>query len=134
MGGVCIDCVNVARRKRGAGSAEVRRRNHQSGLLRSYGLTPDEFGVMVCSQAGRCAICGAPARNKHGGELHVDHDHATGAVRELLCMNCNSALGCMHESIGRAEAIIAYLCRHHDAPLAKLTGIYPLSPRLTEEM
>lgn len=42
---------------------------------------------MLAEQGGVCAICrAAPA-------AHVDHDHATGAVRALLCFNCNGGLG-----------------------------------------
>ena len=42
---------------------------------------------MLAAQAGLCAVCrSAPA-------VHVDHDHATGTVRALLCFNCNGGLG-----------------------------------------
>ena len=42
---------------------------------------------MLRKQDGVCAICRtAPA-------AHVDHDHGTGAVRALLCFNCNGGLG-----------------------------------------
>lgn len=42
---------------------------------------------MLAEQGGLCAVCKvAPA-------AHVDHDHATGAVRALLCFNCNGGLG-----------------------------------------
>jgi hypothetical protein len=42
---------------------------------------------MLEAQDGLCAICrSAPA-------VHVDHDHETGAVRALRCLNCNGGLG-----------------------------------------
>lgn len=56
-------------------------------LKRRYGITAVEADAMLEEQGGLCAICkAAPA-------AHVDHDHATGAVRALLCFNCNGGLG-----------------------------------------
>jgi len=42
---------------------------------------------MLEAQGGLCAIC------KTAPAAHVDHDHETGAVRALLCFNCNGGLG-----------------------------------------
>jgi hypothetical protein len=56
-------------------------------LTRRYGITAAEADYLLSEQGGLCAICkAAPAK-------HVDHDHATGAVRALLCFNCNGGLG-----------------------------------------
>lgn len=45
----------------------------------------------MTAQGGVCAICGRAPRDDIS--LHVDHDHATGAVRGLLCFRCNNAVG-----------------------------------------
>ena len=50
-------------------------------------MTEDEVIQLLARQEGLCAICrSAPA-------IHIDHDHATGAVRGMLCFRCNAALG-----------------------------------------
>ena len=53
------------------------------------GVTDDEYARRLVAQGGGCAICGAAPKTRR---LHVDHDHATGAVRGLLCHRCNRAL------------------------------------------
>ena len=55
-----------------------------------YGITIDEYNKMLQVQNGRCAICGELPSNKR---LCIDHDHNTGAVRGLLCIGCNVAIG-----------------------------------------
>jgi hypothetical protein len=56
-------------------------------LTRRYGISAAEADIMLGTQGGVCAMCRtAPA-------AHVDHDHATGAVRALLCLDCNGGLG-----------------------------------------
>jgi hypothetical protein len=49
---------------------------------------------MYDAQNGRCFTCGATP----SAGLVVDHDHASGDVRHLLCSFCNSALGLALES------------------------------------
>lgn len=96
-------------------SRDWRQRNKghhlQSYLSRSYGLSIEEFRAMEAQQRGVCAVCGEPPRNKHG-RLYVDHDHATGQVRELLCNHCNTALGHAIDSPDRLLKLVQYLRKH----------------------
>lgn len=79
----CLPCHN----QRGKASREKVGGSRTYHLSRRYGITAAEADEMLVSQGGACAICRtAPA-------AHVDHDHATGAVRALLCSNCNGGLG-----------------------------------------
>lgn len=66
---------------------------------------------MLVDQNGACAICGGV--NKDGRKLFVDHDHATGQVRGLLCNLCNRGIGNMRDSIKLLRAAADYLERDH---------------------
>lgn len=57
-------------------------------VQRKYGLTKESHQALQSEQGHMCAICGCADQ-----PLVVDHDHASGAVRGLLCINCNFALG-----------------------------------------
>jgi transcription elongation factor Elf1 len=66
-------------------------------LARRYGLDLKTYKSMLAAQSGKCAIC-----NRDGSEfsrrMAVDHNHKTGAVRGLLCTNCNTVLGKMNDN------------------------------------
>lgn len=55
-------------------------------LRANYGLTHEEYEDLLIGQCGVCALCGKPPIGKR---LAVDHDHNTGEIRGLLCLNCN---------------------------------------------
>ncbi len=50
-----------------------------------YGLTIAEAKKL---RASPCMICGKSIKR-----MHIDHSHATGKVRGVLCQNCNHGLG-----------------------------------------
>lgn len=81
----------------------------KSAILKyEYGITLEDYNKMFNAQGGKCAIC-----QKHQNELKrtlcVDHDHKTGAVRELLCMTCNTELASVEN---RLEEMTKYLNKH----------------------
>jgi hypothetical protein len=76
-------------------------------LARSYRLSPTEYAGLLVAQDDRCAICRRPRADV--GELEVDHDHATGAVRGLLCGPCNRGIGQLGDDLERVRAAVAYL-------------------------
>lgn len=81
--------------------------------LARFGLTPAQYQEMLNAQGGVCAICENTERStsKTGRikRLAVDHDHATGAIRGLLCANCNKGIGNLGDSVDTLIAAAAYL-------------------------
>lgn len=80
-------------------------------LRRKFGITLAEYETLRAAQSDRCAICNTD-EPKGKGDWHVDHDHATGAVRGLLCYNCNVGLGHFQDDPLRLELAAAYLRSH----------------------
>lgn len=65
---------------------ELRRRAARAGQ------DPDFIENYVREHDGKCEICGrVPDADERG--LHIDHDHATGEFRGMICNNCNGGLG-----------------------------------------
>ena len=85
-------------------------------MVRTYGLRPGEYAELLAKQGGKCAICRKVPRKRY---LAVDHDHATGKIRGLLCFFCNSALGVFEFSPATARRAAVYLFRiANDVPYA----------------
>jgi hypothetical protein len=59
----------------------------------------------------QCKCCGSPNSGSKKG-WHVDHDHKTGAIRGVLCANCNIALGQVNDDINKLYQLINYLQSH----------------------
>lgn len=82
-------------------------------LKAAYGITPEDYDLMLRAQGGVCAICGeAEASDATGKRLAVDHCHATGRVRGLLCANCNQGIGQFKDDAARMRAAADYVERH----------------------
>ena len=79
----------------------------QYQLKSKYGLSIDGYEQMLAKQGGKCAICSTKDPGKP--KFSVDHCHTTGAVRGLLCDQCNTALGKFYDEIERLKSAIRYL-------------------------
>lgn len=77
--------------------------------LRQYGITVEDYDRMLAAQGGGCAICGGTDPQRNRKWFCVDHDHETGVVRGLLCMNCNDGLGRFADDPAQLRAAAAYL-------------------------
>ena len=91
-------------------------RRYASNLKEKFGITLEDYEVMMYSQNGCCAICGrseseATERTKR---LCVDHDHDTGKIRSLLCHKCNKALGLFRESPQLLQKAVDYLLKYQE--------------------
>ena len=82
---------------------------------KKFGIEPHEYDAMLESQDGVCAICKGTCGTTPSGNqraLALDHDHATGAIRGILCAHCNRALGLLKDSPDLLAAAHAYLVHH----------------------
>lgn len=88
-----------------ANKEELRARRQFEYLQRCYGLTRADYEALLAAQGGVCPLCGKRPKKT----LCVDHCHATGTIRGLLCRQCNAALGGFTDSQAAMLAALAYL-------------------------
>jgi hypothetical protein len=94
---------------------ENKDKSEAARLKRLYGISGDAFGVMLKAQGYACAICRRPfSRETHTTKPQVDHDHASGCTRGLLCRLCNTLLGHALESPQVLRAAAAYIIRYRE--------------------
>ena len=90
--GVCANCARInLRNTTKSGNREAY--NRERTLQYRYGISTEQYDVMVMEQCGKCGICQEVPSSK----LQVDHNHATGAVRGLLCRTCNVGIGSLKD-------------------------------------
>lgn len=109
----CANYSKLYRERKGGRSysREVVASHRQQRL----GITPEQYLAMQKDQNNLCYICGSPETSTYRGitrDLAVDHDHDTGAIRDLLCGACNKGLGSFGDDPTRLERAAAYLRRH----------------------
>jgi hypothetical protein len=104
---VKASAASYAKRKRAEDPLFYRRHN----LKRNYDMSLEAYGAMLNAQGGVCAICKSASPGCHPN-FHVDHDHTTGAVRALLCFECNRGLGAFKDKPELLLKAVAYLQKY----------------------
>ena len=100
---LCRHCLvpEIARVLADTDTAQRHRRR-----VSKYDITVEEYARIFLAQAGMCAICQEPFDFP---QLVVDHDHATGEVRGLLCHRCNLGLGLFRDNEWLLVNAVRYL-------------------------
>lgn len=91
----CKDCVRSSQqvwRESQPGMIYERKRAAErkylrgTALMTKYGITENDYTVLLVKQGFRCAICKVPESESLGrnpGRLCIDHDHDTGVLRSM---------------------------------------------------
>lgn len=99
----CKACIRSARK--------AYYRENKSEILKNINPRKYEHYDRLIKECGAvCQICGK-SEVEFARELSVDHCHETGAIRGLLCINCNVGLGHFKDSPELLQAAIDYLAR-----------------------
>ena len=75
---------------------------------KTYGISVEE--VLELRQKP-CGICGSDG-DEYKLSNHIDHCHATGKVRGVLCHSCNIALGLLKEDPKLLDKMKEYIHEH----------------------
>jgi hypothetical protein len=128
----CIECVKNQRSKRKKSSpyhdyyeSHLRSKRkyyrsekgikqaRKSNLKSCFGMSLEEYDLILISQNNVCAICEKKesAKWKDGRilNLSVDHCHKTGKIRGLLCQKCNRGIGYLDDDITIVNKALIYL-------------------------
>lgn len=104
-------------RARRAENPTYGREAQRKSVLKRYGLSLEDFNRMLEEQDGKCAICSKPPGTTDGvdrNRLVIDHSHATGKARALLCDFCNRGLGIFFDDPALLVAAADYLRRFEE--------------------
>lgn len=119
----CADCTRAWNRAYYHKSAARRERQRRRTIEKKYGVSMESIELLFRTQGECCAICHKHwtvcEKAKHSRDdavflqhLYVDHCHATGKVRGLLCNNCNTAIAMLDEDVERFDAAKTCLLYH----------------------
>jgi hypothetical protein len=97
--------------RRGKNTGKQKERFQRNYFKYKYNLSLEQIEEIKKEQKFLCAICFSLLLE--GRHCHIDHNHATGKVRQILCNSCNQLLGRAKEDIKILNSAIQYLIKHN---------------------
>ncbi len=107
----------------------AQRVRHRARVLRyRHGVEPEVIAALYAEQDGKCALCRRvaiePLSEKGEGKkpsdiLQIDHDHETGAIRGLLCFECNTGIGKLGDSAELLTRAAEYVLKERGQQLSR---------------
>jgi hypothetical protein len=82
----------------------IQARRTNTYLSQVVGITWQDYERLYKEQEGRCKIC-----KKWSERLHIDHNHASGRFRGLLCFSCNAGIGLFGDNVLWLMRAVLYL-------------------------
>ncbi len=99
-----------AYRKALSKTPNVTRASFEWRMKKDYGISVEEYARLEHSQGRACAGCLESLDGKKS--THLDHNHASGVVRGLLCFSCNLSIGKLKENPTTLRRLADYLEVH----------------------
>ena|SRR3990167_9294413 len=98
--------------KKNRGTSEYKAARNNTMRKWKHKLSMVQYIEKLVDQVDGCAICGKYLGFQSDRDVHLDHDHSTGKLREFLCRNCNIGLGSFLDNPKFLDSAIAYLEKH----------------------
>lgn len=105
--------------------------NRSAWIMKTYGITLEEWDAIWKEQGEKCAICKRKPKVKPDGStetFHLDHEHRdgpSGPVRGIVCPYDNTRIIGRLKSHERAQALADYL---RDPPATRALGREVIAP------
>lgn len=105
------DCYFAMRRQiKQPREQDIKALRRKYRLKHTYGLSVDDTKRLFDRADNKCEICGVE-QCPSGRALCIDHDHATGEIRGILCNLCNTGLAKFRDNPDALNAAVVYLMR-----------------------
>ena len=113
VGAQCKSCINAAqtRPKKPKRTKEETKNLYKSrAFFKKYGIHRSDFDLLRAKQDNKCAICKGNLENNK--KSHMDHCHASGKLRGVLCTKCNVGLGMFQDNMENLKSAVKYLKKY----------------------